>query len=135
MKFFEASNKKIADRVQKDAQDKQDMKEAKKSMAQYINVIPHPKPKPLSEMSAIVDVTSTTNQQFLDNLQKCKAIAKMAEEWLQYVLSETMKQVNLLDKASKETIVIIKKVESSNEGYEKERNNWAKLVLWLEDIQ
>ena len=23
----------------------------------------------------------------------------------------------------------------SNEGYEKERNNWAKVVIWLEDIQ
>ena len=23
----------------------------------------------------------------------------------------------------------------SNEGYEKERNNWAKVVMWLEDVQ
>ena len=43
--------------------------------------------------------------------------------------------MNLLDKASKETTAITKKVESSNKGYEKERNNWEKVVLWLEDIQ
>ena len=28
-----------------------------------------------------------------------------------------------------------KKVEMSNEGYEKERNNWMKVVIWLEDFQ
>ena len=82
MNCFEASNKKIADRVWKDAQDKQEMKEAMKNMAQYINAILHPEPKPINEMSAIVDVTSTTNQQFLDNLQKCKAVTKIVEKWM-----------------------------------------------------
>ena len=135
MKFFKASNKKITNRVQKDAQNKQDMKEAMRNMAQYINAILHLEPKPLNEMSSSMDVMSIANQQFLDNLHKCKAIAKTTEEWLQYVLSETVKQVNLLDKASKETAAIIKKVELSYEGYEKERNNLKKVVLWIEDIQ
>ena len=83
MKFFEASNKKIVDRVWKDVQDKQDMKEAMKSMEKYINTILHLETKPLNEMCMIMDVTSIANQKFLDNhLQKCKAIAKMVEEWL-----------------------------------------------------
>ena len=30
---------------------------------------------------------------------------------------------------------ISKKVETSNDGYEKERNNWSKIVIWLEDVQ
>lgn len=46
-----------------------------------------------------------------------------------------MKQINLLDKALKEDFSITKKVQLIHEGYEKERNNWAKVVLWLEDIQ
>ena len=62
MKFFEVSNKKIAERVWKDGQDKQEMKENIKSMAQYINVILHPEAKPISMMSAIVDISSVTNQ-------------------------------------------------------------------------
>ena len=37
--------------------------------------------------------------------------------------------------ASKETNAIINKVESNNEGYKKERNNWVKIVLWIEEIQ
>lgn len=41
MTFFEASNKKITNRVWKDAQDKQDMKEAMRSMEKYINAILH----------------------------------------------------------------------------------------------
>ena len=50
MMFFEASNKKIADRVWKVAQDKQEMKKAMKNMAQYINVILHLEPNPINEM-------------------------------------------------------------------------------------
>ena len=88
MKIFEASNKKIADRVWKDTQDKREMKEEIKNMAQYINAILHPEPKPLNEMSALVDVSSSANLQFLDNLQKCKAIAKTSKEWLQYILKK-----------------------------------------------
>ena len=61
MKFFDVSNKKIADRVWKDVHDRQEMKEAMKSMAQYINAILHPKPKPVNEMATNVDVTSTIN--------------------------------------------------------------------------
>ena len=79
----------------------------------------------------MVDVSSSTNQQFLDNLQKCKAIAKMSKEWLHFILKETEKQIIILDNASKETVAIIKKVESNNEGFEKERNNWVKVVLGL----
>ena len=91
MKFFEASNKKIVDKVWKDAQDRQEMEEAMKNIVQYINSILHPKPKPINEMSTIIDVTSTANQQFLDNLQKCNAIARIVEEWMQYVLDDTIK--------------------------------------------
>lgn len=80
-------------------------------------------------MSIIVDVSSSANQQFLDNLQKCKAVAKVSEEWLQFVLRKIVKQISLLDKASKETTTIIKKVESNNEGFEKERKNWVKVAL------
>lgn len=104
-------------------------------MTQYINVMLHPEPKPLNEMLAMVDVSSSTNQQFLDNLQKYKVVAKMNEEWLQLILKETEQQIRLLDKASKETIVMTKKVESNNKGFEKERNNWVKVVLWTEEIQ
>ncbi len=50
MKIFEVSNKKIANRVWKDAQDKKEMKEAMRSMAQYINSILHLEPKPVNEM-------------------------------------------------------------------------------------
>ncbi len=39
-----------------------------KSMAQYINAILHPEPKPVNEILGIVDVTSIINQQFLDHL-------------------------------------------------------------------
>ena len=62
MKIFEASEKIIVDRVWKDAQDNQDMKEAMRSMAQYISSILHLEPKALSEISEIVDVTSPTNK-------------------------------------------------------------------------
>ena len=106
-----------------------------KRMAQYINTILHQEPKTLNEMSKIMDVSSLTNEQFLDNLQKCKVVARTSKEWLQFVLSETEKKISLLDKASKQTIVIIKKVESNNEFFEKERNNWVKVVLWIEEIQ
>ena len=70
MEFFEVSNKKIMQRVWKDGQDKQQMTEMIKNMAQYINVILHPKAKPISEMSTIIDVSSMTNQQSLENLHK-----------------------------------------------------------------
>ena len=46
-----------------------------------------------------------------------------------------MKEISLLNKASKEISAIIKKVESNNEGYEKERNNWVKVVLQIEEIE
>ena len=62
MKFFEVSNKKIAERLWKDGHDKQEMKEMIKRMAQYINAILHPEAKPISEMSVVVDVSSLTNQ-------------------------------------------------------------------------
>ena len=35
----------------------------------------------------------------------------------------------------KETVVIVKKVESNNECFEKEINNWVNVVLWIEEIQ
>ena len=54
---------------------------------------------------------------------------------MQFILNETKKQIRLLDKDSKETTIVIKKVESNNEGFEKERNNWVKMVLWIEEIQ
>ena len=79
------------------------------NMAQNINAILHPEAKTINEMSAMVDVTSMTNQQFLDNLQKCKTIAKTTEEWVQGVLDNTMKKINLLDRASKEAFTITKK--------------------------
>lgn len=120
MEFFKASNQTIAHRVWKDEQDKQEMKETIKNMAQYINAILHLEAKSINEILAMVDVTSTTNQQFLDNLQKCKAVAKTTKEWVQGVLDNTMKQINLLDKVSKEACTITKKVELSHEGYEKE---------------
>ena len=62
MEFFEASNKTIAHRVSKDGHDKQEMIETIKNMKKYINAILHPKAKPISEMLAIVDVSSATNQ-------------------------------------------------------------------------
>ena len=68
MKIFEVSNKKIVDRFWKDAQDKQDMKEEMMRMVQYINAILHLEPKPLSDMFSIMDITSSSNQHFLDNL-------------------------------------------------------------------
>ena len=135
MKFFEVSNKKIAERVWKDGQDKQEMKETIKSMAQYINAVLHPEAKPISEMSVIVDVSSVANQQSLENLHKCKAVAKIAGEWVLDVLHNTVKHIGHLDQASKEILNISKKVETSNDGYEKERNNWSKIVIWLEDVQ
>ena len=135
MKFFEVSNKKIADRVWKDAHDKQEMKEAMKQMAQYINAILHPDPKPINQMSAIMDVNSDINQQFLDSLQRCKTVAKIAEEWTQDISKLAIKKINLLDGASKEISAITKKVESNTEGHEKERSDWARIVLWLEDVQ
>ena len=62
-----------------------------KSMAQYINAILHLEPKPINEMTAIVDVTSTINQQFLDHLQKYKVVVKAAEEWVHDILNDTIK--------------------------------------------
>ena len=99
------------------------MKEAMKQMAQYINAILHPDPKPINQMSAIVDVNSAINQQFLDNLQRCKTVAKIAEEWIQDILEVVVKKINLLDGASKEISAITKKVESNNEGHKKERSD------------
>ena len=58
------------------------MKETIKNMAQYINAILHPEAKPINEISSMVDVTSMTNQKFLDNLQKCKVVAMKTEEWV-----------------------------------------------------
>ena len=106
-----------------------------RSRAQYINAILHPKPKPLNQMSTTMDVFCLANQEFINKLQKCKVVARTSKEWFQFVLSETMKQISLLDKDSKETTSIIKKVKSNNEGFEKERNNWIKLVLQIEEIQ
>ncbi len=94
------------------------MKEAIKNMAQYINAILHLEPNLLNQMSALVDVLSSTNQQFLDNLLKCKVVAKTFKEWLQYILKKIEEQIRLLEKATKETIIIPKKVESSNESFE-----------------
>ena len=56
------------------------MKETIKNMVQYINSILHLEAKLISEMSTIIDVSSTTNQQSLENLYKCKAIAKIVGE-------------------------------------------------------
>ena len=110
------------------------MKETIKSMAQYINAVLHPEAKPISEMSIIVDVSSMANQKSLENLHKCKAVAKIAGEWVLDVLHNTVKHIGHLDQASKEILNIFKKVETSNDGYEKERNNWSKIVMWLEDV-
>ena len=73
------------------------MKEKNKSMAQYINAILHPKAKPISEMLAIVDVSSVTKQQSLENLHKCKVVAKIAGEWVLDVLHNTVKHISHLD--------------------------------------
>ena len=73
------------------------MKEMIKRMAQYINVILHPEAKPISEMSAIIDVSSTTNQQSLENLHKCKAVAKIVGEWVLDILHNTVKHIGHLD--------------------------------------
>ena len=51
------------------------------------------------------------------------------------VLHNTVKHIGHLDQASKEMLNISKKVETSNDEYEKERNNWSKIVMWLEDVQ
>ena len=104
-------------------------------MAQYINAILHLEAKPIYEISAIIDVSSATNQQSFENLHKWKAIVKIAGEWVQDVLHNTIKHIDHLDQASKEILNIAKKVEVRNEGYEKERNNWEKVVMWLEDVQ
>ena len=98
-------------------------------MAQYINAILHPKAKPISEMSVIIDVSSATNQQSLENLYKCKVVAKIAGKWVHDVFHNTIKHIGHLDQASKEISNIAKKVEVRNEGYEKERNNWAKVAM------
>ena len=135
IEFFEVSNKKISHRVWKDGQDKQEMKGTIKNMAQYINAILHPKAKPINEISAIIDVSSTSNQQSLENLHKCKVVVKIAREWVQDVLHNIVKHIGHLDQALKEISNIAKKVEVSNEGYEKERINWAKVAMWLEDVQ
>lgn len=79
MEFFEASNKKIAHRMWKDGQE---MKETIKNMTQYINAILHPEAKLINDMSAIIDVSSTTNQQSLENLHKCKSVGKIVGEWV-----------------------------------------------------
>lgn len=86
-------------------------------------------------MSDIVNVSSITNQQSLENLQKCKVVAKIAGEWVQDVLQNTIKHIAHLDHVAKEISNITKKVEASNEGYKKERNNWIKVVISLEDVQ
>ena len=104
-------------------------------MAQYINAILHPEAKPISEMSTIIDVSFVTNQQSLKNIHKCKVVAKIVGEWVQDVLHNTVKHVGHLDQALKEISNIAKKVEVRNEGYEKEKNNWAKVAMWLEDVQ
>lgn len=135
MKFFEASNKKTTHKVWKDGQDKHEMKETIKSMAHYINVILHPEEKPILEMLVIFYVSYVTNQQSLDNLHKCKVVAKTIGECMQGILDDTMKHIGLLDKDSKEISTITKNIELSNGGYEKERNNWEKVVIWLDDIQ
>ena len=102
---------------------------------QYINAILHLEAKPICEMSAIIDVSFVTNHQSLENLHKCKAVEKIVGQWVLDVLHNTIKHIGHLDQASKEILNIAKKVEVSNEGYEKERNNWAKVVMWLEDVQ
>lgn len=109
MEFFEASNKKISHRVWKDEHDKKEMKETIKNMAQYINAILHPEAKPISEMSAVVDVSSLINQQSLRNLHKCKAVAKKGGEWVEDVLQNTIKHIGHLVYASKEIANIAKK--------------------------
>ena len=59
------------------------MKQTMKSMAQYINAILHPEPKPLHEMSATIDVRSPINQHSLDNLvHRSKEVAKTFKEWI-----------------------------------------------------
>ena len=70
-------------------------------------------------MSTIFDIKSPSNQQFLDNLRKCKAIAKTFKEWVQIVQNETIKQVDLLSNTQKDTSTIVKKVELNIERYEK----------------
>ena len=62
-------------------------------------------------------------------MHKCKAVAKIAGEWVLDVLHNTVKHIGHLDQASKEILNISKKVETSNDGYEKERNNWSKIVM------
>ena len=62
-------------------------------------------------------------------------MVKTTCEWVQGVLDDTVKHIGHLDNASKEISNIAKKVEASSEGYEKERNNWEKVVMWLEDVQ
>ena len=104
-------------------------------MAQYINALLHSEAKPISEMSAIVDISFVVNQQSLENLHKCKVVAKIAGEWVLDVLHNTVKHISHLEQASKEILNISKKVETSNHGYEKERNNWSKIVIWLDDVQ
>lgn len=53
----------------------------------------------------------------------------------QTVQNEAITQVNLLSDTCKETSIVTKKVESNIEGYEREKNNWMKVVLWIDEIQ
>ena len=85
-------------------------------------------------MSIIFDIKSPSNQKKLDNLRKCKAIAKTFEEWVQIVQNETIKQVDLLSNTRKDTSTIVKKVELNIERYEKEKGNWVKEVLWIDKV-
>ena len=42
--------------------------------------------------------------------------------------------MNLLSDTHKETSFVTKKVESNIEGYEKEKNNWMKVILWIDEV-
>lgn len=136
MKNFKFSNKKIVDWVWKDAKDKQNMKQTMKSMAQYINAILHPEPKPLHEMSATIDVRSPINQHSLDNLvHRSKEVAKTFKEWIQFVQDEPIKQINLLNEAKNETTNVTKKIESNINSHEKEKANQVKEVSQMDEVQ
>ena len=62
-------------------------------------------------------------------------MVKTTREWVQGVLDDTVKHIGHLENVLKEISNITIKVEASNEGYKNESNNWAKVVMWLEDVQ
>lgn len=85
-KHLESYKKRMLSRTWKDEKDKQELKQVVTQMIEYINIIHHLSPQPLTHTILSFDPKSPVNQKLLDQNQRGHMIAEVFDEWLDSIV-------------------------------------------------